>query len=90
MIIDGTDCPANYMEIGLHEGCCVLRKDAKEWMCQQQGNETRRTGKKKDSHSSQYCYLISFNKREISKAEFFPCYLEYTLSNQCSNEDNYI
>ena len=46
--------------------------------------------KKKDSYSSQYCYLISFNKMEISKGEFSPCYLEFTLSNQCSNEDNYI
>ena len=46
--------------------------------------------KKKDSYSSQYCYLISFNKMELSKGEFFPMYLEYSLSNQCSNEDNYI
>lgn len=37
--------------------------------------------RKEDSYSSQYCYLISFNKIEISKGEFFPLYLEYTLSN---------
>ena len=59
---------------------CVSSKEIR-----QEGQE-----KKKDSYSSQYCYLISFNKMELSKGEFFPMYLEYSLSNQCSNEDNYI